>query len=289
LPEIVLIAVVIVVVIAIVVALFCLCNCCCKLCIETDDFDIEVPKQDVPPPSYLRNETVNMNQVQNQATYETLPQPLPEFGQPKRPVIQNNQQNGIFTVLPSAPQAYSENSNRTCQRHANCQSSPQPLPRFHGSQRISSSTNQYNTHNNMTLSPASLPSWAPPAYSKNLNASCQILPQSLQTTNQYNEQSCTTSSPSANGEWINGTWVQNYMTLSPTSMLSSTSDFDPPPYSEIGNGECLNGTCVQHSNCEPLPLQGASERFSVPESEATCNTQNETTISPDPILYSYSS
>merc|ERR1712156_671510 len=83
LPEIVLIAVVIVVVIAIVVALFCLCNCCCKLCIEPDEFfDIEVPKQDAPPPSYLRNETVNMNQVQNQAAYdyETLPQPLPKFG-----------------------------------------------------------------------------------------------------------------------------------------------------------------------------------------------------------------
>merc|ERR1712156_1292398 len=155
LPEIVLIAVVIVIVIAIVVALFCLCNFCCKLCIETDDFDIEVPKQDVPPPSYLRNETVNMNQVQNQATYdyETPPQPLPKFGLPKRPTIQNNPQNGISTVLPSAPQGYSENSNRTCQRHANCQNSPQPLPRFHRPQGISTSTNQNNVHNNMTLSP----------------------------------------------------------------------------------------------------------------------------------------
>merc|ERR1711936_108615 len=115
---------------------------------------------------------------------------------------------------------------------------------------------------NMTLSPA---------YSENLNANCQILPQSIQTTNQYNEQSGTTSSPTAiaNGEWINGTWVQNDMTLSPTSMLSSrrTIDSDPPPYSEIVNGECLNGTCVQHSNCEPLPLQGASESFSASESE----------------------
>jgi len=225
LPEIVLIAVVIVVVIAIVVALFCLCNCCCKLCIETDDFDIEVPKQDVPPPSYLRNETVNMNQVQNHHTYdyETLPQPLPEFGLPKRPTIHNNLQNGISTALPSAPQAYSENSNRTCQSHANCQNSPQPLPRFHGSQRISSSTNQYNTHNELS------------------------------------------------------------------SMLSSTSplDSDPPPYSEIFNGERLNGTWVHHSNSETLPqsLPGAS----APESEAIYNTENETTTSPNPILYSYSS
>jgi hypothetical protein len=284
-----LITVVIVVVIAIVVALFCLCNCCCKLCIETDDFDIEVPKQDVPPPSYLRNETVNMYQVQNQATYETLPQPLPKFGLPKRPNIQNNLQNGISTALPSAPQAYSENSNRICQHHANCQNSPQPLPRFHRPQRISSSINQYNTHNNMTLSPASLPSWAPLVYSENSNNSCQILPQSLQTTNQYNEQSGTTLSPTATGEWINGAWVQNDMTLSPTSMLSSTLplDSDPPPYSEIANGEYLNGTWVQHSNCKTLPqsLPGAS----APESEATYNTQNETTRSPNPILYSYSS
>jgi len=229
LPEIVLIAVVIVVVIAIVVALFCLCNCCCKLCIETDDFDIEVPKQDVPPPSYLRNETVNMNQVQNQATYdyETQPQPLPKFGLPKRPTIQNNPQNGISTALPSAPQAYSENSNRTCQRHANCQNSPQPLPRFHRPEGISSSTNQYNT--------------------------------------------------------------QNELTFSPTSMLSSTLplDSDPPSYSEIFNGEWLNGTWVHHSNSETLPqsLPGAS----APESEATYNTENETTTSPNPILYSYSS
>jgi len=282
-----LIAVVIVVVIAIVVAPFCLCYKCYKLRIEPEEFfDIEVPKQDVPPPSYRRNETLNMYHVQNQATYdyETQPQPLPKFGLPKRPTIQNNPQDGISTVLPSAPQAYSENSNRTCQRHANCQNSPQPLPRFHGSQRISSSTNQYNTHNNMTLSPA---------YSDNLNANCQILPQSIQTKNQYNEQSCTTSSPSAtaNGEWINGTWVQNDMTLSPTSMLPlrRTLDSDPPPYSEIVNGECLNGTRVQHSNCETLPLPSASETFSTPESEATCNTQSETTTSPNPILYSYSS
>merc|ERR1712156_918063 len=217
LPEIVLIAVVIVVVIAIVVALFCLCNCCCKLCIEPDEFfDIEVPKQDVPPPSYLRNKTVNMNQVQNQATYdyETPPQPLPKFGLPKRPTIQNNPQNGISTVLPSAPQGYSENSNRNCQRHVNCQTSPQPLPRFHRPQGISTSTNQNNVHNNMTLSP--------------------------------------------------------------TSILSSTSplDSDPPPYSEIFNGEWLNGTSVHHSNSETLPqsLSGASESFSTPESEETNNT-----------------
>jgi len=155
----------------------------------------------------------------------------------------------------------------------------------------------------MTLSPAftissstlPLPSWAHPAYSENSNASCQILPQSLQRTNQHNEQSDTILSSTAteilNGEWINGTWVQNDMTLSPTSMLSTrlTLDSDPPPYSEIGNGECLHGTCVQHSNCEPLPLQGASESFSASESEATYNTQNETTISPNPVLYSYSS
>merc|ERR1711988_633878 len=120
------------------------------------------------------------------------------------------------TTLPSAPQAYSENSNKTFKRHANCQNSPQPLPRFQVPQTISSSTNQYNTHNNMTLSPTStlssstpLPSWAPPAYSENSNKSCQILPQSFQTRDQYNEQNGTILSPNAseimNREWINGT------------------------------------------------------------------------------------
>ena len=220
--------------------LCCLCVDCCMCCNEsfvtTDDFDIETTTQDEPPPFYLRNETVNMNQVQDQTTYnfETLPQSLPDFGLPKRPTIRNNQHNGMTlspTTLPSAPQAYSENSNRTCQRHANCQNSPQPLPRFHRPPRISGSTNQNNVHNNMTLSP--------------------------------------------------------------TSILSSTSplDSDPPPYSEISNGEWINGTWVHHSNSEtlPQPLPGASERFSGPESEATYSTQNETTTSPNPILYSYSS
>jgi len=96
-----------------------------------------------------------------------------------------------------------------------------------------------------------------------------------------------------NGDWINGTWVQNDRTLSPTSMLSSTSPLasDPPPYSEISNGEWINGTWVNHSNSQtlPQPLPDASERCSGPESEATCSTQNETTTSPNPILYSYSS
>ena len=190
------------------------CNCidesCVQLCIE--------------PPFYHRNETVTMNQAQNQATYDY-----------ESPTIQNNQHIGMTlspTTSPSAPQVYSENSNKTCQRHANCQNSPQPLPRFHEPQTISSPTNQYNAHNDITLSPTStlplsipLPSWAPPAYSENSNASCQILPQYLQTRDQYNEQNDTISSLTAteimNGEWINGTWVQNDMTLSPTSIGKS--------------------------------------------------------------------
>jgi len=222
----------IIVIILFVVPFFCcLCYDCC-MCSN----DIETTTQDEPPPFYLRNETVNMNQVQNQTSYdcETLPQPLPDFGQPKRPTIQNNHHNGMTlspTTLPSAPQAYSENSNRTFKHPANCQNSPQLVPRFQVPQTISSSTSQYNPHNNMTLYP--------------------------------------------------------------TSMLSSLSPLAPytPPYSEISNGEWINGTWVNHSNSEtlPQPLPGASERFSGPESEATCSTQNETTTSPNPILYSYSS
>merc|ERR1712156_1041696 len=132
---------------------------------------------------------------------------------PKRPTIQNNQHNGMtlsFTTLPSAPQAYSENANRSYNHHNNCKNLPQPLPRFQAPQTISSSTNQYNTHNNMTLSPTStlssstpLPSWAPPAYSKNSNNSCQILSQSFHTTDQDNEQSGTTFSSIAT-EILNG-------------------------------------------------------------------------------------
>merc|ERR1719225_510949 len=140
--------------------LCCLCFDCCMCCNEsfvtTDDFDIETTTQDEPPPFYLRNETVNMNQVQNQTRYncETLPQSLPDFGLPKRPTIQNNQHNGMTlspTTLPSAPHAYSENSNRTYKPL----NSPQPLSRFQVPQTISSSTNQYNTHNYKTLSPTS--------------------------------------------------------------------------------------------------------------------------------------
>jgi len=286
--------------------LCCICYDCCLYCNESS---VTTTTQDEPTPYYLRNETVNMNQVRNQTTYncETLPQSLPDFGLPKRPTIQNNQHNGMtlsLTTLPSAPQAYFVNSNRTYKRHANYQNSPQPLPRFQVPQTISSSTDQYNTHNNMTLSPTSmlssstpLPSWAPPAYSENSNNSSQILPQSSHTTDQDNEQSGATFSSTAtevlNGEWINGTWVQNDITLSPTSMHSSTSPLasDPPPYSEISIGEWINGTWVNHSNSEilPQPLPGASERFSGPESEATCSKQNEKTTSPNPILYSYSS
>ena len=111
--------------------------------VTTDDFHIETPTQNEPP-FYLRNETVTMNQAQNQATYDykTLPQPLPKFG----------------------------------------------LPEI------------------------------------------------------------------SNGEWLNGRWVHQ------------------------SNSETL-----------PQPLPGAPARFSGPESEATCSTQNETTTSPKPILYSYTS
>jgi len=290
-----------IIILAIIATLVFFLSCYWFHYINESFVDIETPTQNEPPFN-LRNETVTMNQAQNQATYayETLPQPLPKFGLPERPTIQNNQHismNLSPTTLPSALQAYSENSNKTCQRHANCQNSPQPLPRFHGPQTISSPTNQYNAHNDITLSPTStlplsipLPSWAPPAYSENSNASCEILPQ---TRDQYNVQNSTISSPTAteimNGECINGTWVQNDI----TSMLSSTSPLDsnPPPYSEISNGEWINGTWVHHSNSEtlPQPLPGASQRFSGPESEATCNTQNETTTSPKPILYSYTS
>jgi len=60
---------------------------------------------------------------------------------------------------------------------------------------------------------------------------------------------------------------------------------------EISNREWLNGRWVHQSNSEtlPQPLPGAPARFSGPESEATCSTQNETTTSPKPILYSYTS
>jgi len=170
------------VIIVTVIAISCLCNCFNESCVTTEDFDIEIPTKDETPPFNLRNETVNMNQVQNQAVYdyEILPQPLPKFELPTRPAIQDNPQNGISTALPSAPHAYSENSNRTCQGHTNCQNSPQPLLRFHEPPRISGSTNQYNTHNELTsmLSSTSPLDSDPPAYSEIFNGESESTYQS---------------------------------------------------------------------------------------------------------------
>ena len=97
-------------ILGVMILAICCCLCCIPCCKGTG---IPIPPEEPPPPPYYpRNQTVNVNPVQNQATYncETLPQPVPNFEGPKNGTALSP--NPMLSSLsPLSPPLYSENLN----------------------------------------------------------------------------------------------------------------------------------------------------------------------------------